>query len=289
MIASAAPTVREERRARPPVRRRRRHVRRLASNAAPHALLLLFSIATLAPFVWTLGRSVTSPSGTGWALDNYAATLRDYTFTAPLMNSLLVAGSVTVAALLTSTLAGFVFAKYHFRGREPLFTTLIACMMIPSTVIALPLFVNLTQLGLGQSLGALIVVGLWSPFGIFTLRQFMEGIPSELLDAARIDGASEWRILGRVLAPMCTSALAVLAVYAFMQSWDNFLLPTILFQWTLQPQNWTLPLQTAGDAALPATPDLAAVVMLMTLPPLLVFLAAAAFFIRDVTLTGAQG
>jgi len=169
----------------------------------------------------------------------------------------------------------------------PLFIALIACLMIPSSVIALPLYVNLVQLGLGRNLGALIVVGLWSPFGIFTLRQFMEGIPAELLDAARIDGASEWRIVAQVLTPLCTSALAVLVVYAFMKSWDNFLLPTILFQWILQPQNWTLPLLAAGGAGA-ATPLVSAVVVLMTLPALIIFVTAMRYFIRDITVTSTQ-
>jgi len=266
----------------------RRRLRLLAVATAPHALLLAFSVATLAPFAWTLAQSF-SPwlSDAAWTTHNYTATLSYQPFASAFLNSLVVAGSVSIAAMLTSTLAGFVFAKYRFRGREPLFIALIACLMIPSSVIALPLYVNLVQLGLGSNLGALIVVGLWSPFGIFTLRQFMEGIPAELLDAARIDGASEWRIVAQVLAPLCTSALAVLVVYAFMQSWDNFLLPTILFQWSLQPQNWTLPLLATGGAGA-ATPLVSSVVVLMTLPALIIFVTAMRYFIRDITVTSTQ-
>ncbi len=283
MTASASPPIRRG----APIKPRRRR-RRLAVDAAPHALLLLFSVATLAPFAWTLAQSFRPRlSDVAWTTHNYTATLSYQPFANAFLNSLLVAGSVTIAAMLTSTLAGFVFAKYRFRGREALFVALIACLMIPSSVIALPLYVNLVQLGLGQSLGALIVVGLWSPFGIFTLRQFMEGIPAELLDAARIDGASEWRIVARVLVPMCTPALAVLAVYAFMQSWDNFLLPTIMFQWILQPQNWTLPLLAAGGVGA-ATPLVSAVVVLMTLPALVIFIVAMRYFIRDITITSTQ-
>jgi multiple sugar transport system permease protein len=284
MIISASPTSRRGTSVKPSRRRRRR----LAVTIAPHALLLAFSVATLAPFAWTLAQSfVPRLSNVTWTTHNYTATLSYQPFASAFLNSLVVAGSVTIAAMLTSTLAGFVFAKYRFRGRESLFIALIACLMIPSSVIALPLYVNLVQLGLSRNLGALIVVGLWSPFGIFTLRQFMEGIPAELLDAARIDGASEWRIVAQVLAPMCTSALAVLVVYAFMQSWDNFLLPTILFQWILQPQNWTLPLLAAGGAGA-ATPLVSAVVVLMTLPALIIFVAAMRYFIRDITVTSTQ-
>jgi len=266
----------------------RRRFRRLAVVAAPHALLLAFSVATLAPFAWTLAQSFTPRlSDVAWTTHNYTATLSYQPFASAFLNSLLVAGSATIAAMLTSTLAGFIFAKYRFRGREPLFIALIACLMIPSSVIALPLYVNLVQLGLGRSLGALIVVGLWSPFGIFTLRQFMEGLPAELLDAARIDGASEWRIVAQVFVPLCTPALAVLAVYAFMQSWDNFLLPTILFQWILQPQNWTLPLLAASGVGA-ATSLVSAVVVLMTLPALVIFVVAMRYFIHDITITSTQ-
>ncbi len=282
MIISAPPASRRGTSVKPARRRRR------LACAAPHALLLAFSVATLAPFTWTLAQSF-SPrlSDVAWTTHNYTATLSYQPFASAFLNSLVVAGSATIAAMLTSTLAGFVFAKYRFRGREPLFIALIACLMIPSSVIALPLYVNLVQLGLGRNLGALIVVGLWSPFGIFTLRQFMEGIPAELLDAARIDGASEWRIVAQVLTPLCTSALAVLVVYAFMQSWDNFLLPTILFQWILQPQNWTLPLLAAGGAGA-ATPLVSSVVVLMTLPALIIFVTAMRYFIRDITVTSTQ-
>ncbi len=284
MIISAPPANRRGTSVKPS----RLRLRRLAAGAAPHALLLAFSVATLAPFAWTLAQSF-SPrlSDVAWTTHNYTATLSYQPFACAFLNSLVVAGSATIAAMLTSTLAGFVFAKYRFRGREPLFIALIACLMIPSSVIALPLYVNLVQLGLGRNLGALIVVGLWSPFGIFTLRQFMEGIPAELLDAARIDGASEWRIVAQVLTPLCTSALAVLVVYAFMQSWDNFLLPTILFQWILQPQNWTLPLLAAGGAGA-ATPLVSSVVVLMTLPALIIFVTAMRYFIRDITVTSTQ-
>ncbi len=282
--ASVSPTSRRAATVKPP----RRRLWRLATSAAPHALLLAFSVATLAPFAWTLAQSfMPRLSDVAWTTHSYTATLSYQPFAAAFLNSLLVAGSVTIAAMLTSTLVGFVFAKYRFRGREPLFIALIACLMIPSSVIALPLYVNLVGLGLGRSLGALIVVGLWSPFGIFTLRQFMEGIPAELLDAARIDGASEWRIVARVLAPMCTPALAVLAVYAFMQSWDNFLLPTILFGWTLQPQNWTLPLLAASGVGV-ATPLVSAVVVLMTLPALIIFVVAMRYFIRDIAVISMQ-
>ncbi len=284
MTASASPT----RRTSAPYKAPRRRLRRVSAVAAPHALLLAFSVATLAPFAWTLAQSFTPRlSDVAWTTHNYTATLSYQPFASAFLNSLLVAGSATIAAMLTSILAGFIFAKYRFRGRESLFMALIACLMIPSSVIALLLYVNLVQLGLGRSLGALIVVGLWSPFGIFTLRQFMEGIPAELLDAARIDGASEWRIVARVLAPMCTPALAVLAVYAFMQSWDNFLLPTILFQWIFQPQNWTLPLLAAGGAGA-ATPLVSAVVVLMTLPALIIFVVAMRYFIQDIIVVSTQ-
>jgi len=284
MIISASPVNRRGASVEPS----RPRLRRLAVAAAPHALLLAFSVATLAPFAWTLAQSfMPRLSDVAWTTHNYTATLSYQPFASAFLNSLVVAGSVTIAAMLTSTLAGFVFAKYRFRGREPLFIALIACLMIPSSVIALPLYVNLVQLGLGRNLGSLIVVGLWSPFGIFTLRQFMEGIPAELLDAARIDGASEWRIVAQVLAPLCTSALAVLVVYAFMQSWDNFLLPTILFQWILQPQNWTLPLLTAGGVGA-ATPLVSAVVVLITLPALIIFVTAMRYFIHDIIVTSTQ-
>lgn len=274
----------------------REHARRVAAprrhgggsllpRVAPHVLLLAFSFLTLAPFGWTLVQSFQPVYlDIAWTTHNYNQVVNYAPFMATYLNSLIVAAGVTASAVMTSILVGYVLAKYRFRGREGLFTLLIAALMVPFSVILIPVYVTVVHMGLDDSVSGLIITGLWSPFGIFTVRQFMETIPSELLDAARIDGASELRIVAQLMVPLCTSALTVLAVYTFMQSWDNFLLPILLLR---RPEHWTLPvLLSSGLGA--ATPTVAAVVVLATLPAL-VIIAVTVNFIRGIALASIHG
>jgi multiple sugar transport system permease protein len=249
-------------------------------------LLLAFSCATIGPFAWTLIQSFQPLyQDVVWTTHNYNQVINFAPFTASYMNSVIVAASVTAFAVLTSLLVGFVLAKYRFRGRERLFTGLIAALMVPFSAVLIPVYVTVVHLGFNDSLGGLIVAGMWSPFGIFTVRQFLEGVPSELLDAARIDGASEWRIVAQLIAPLCTSALTVLAVYTFMRTWDDFLLPAILLN---GPPHWTLPvLLSSGLGA--STPIVSAVVVLTTLPPLIITAITTKYFIRGIGLASMHG
>jgi ABC-type glycerol-3-phosphate transport system permease component len=268
---------------RPP--RRRRSLYKPLSRIAPHILLLAFSCATLGPFLWSLFQSF-QPGyfDTSWTTSHYDQALDSGPFIADYRNSIIVAGSVTISAVVTSLLVGFVLAKYRFRGRDHLFTALIAAVMIPFSAILIPVYVTVVHLGFNNSLGGLIVAGMWSPLGIFIVRQFLEGIPSELLDAARIDGASEWRIVVQLMLPLCTSALTVLAVYTFMHTFNDFLLPAILLS---NPAHWTLPILLSSGLG-DSTPDVSAVVVLTTLPALIVTALTTKYFIRGIALTSAS-
>src|SRR5207248_1729037 len=161
--------------------RRRPALRPVLGLAAAHGLLLAVSLVMLAPYVWSVLQSFKSSGEAGspgllphtWTLDNYIAVLtfaspyEHFSFLGSYLNSIIVAVSVTAAALLTSTLAGFVLATYRFRGKETLFTLLIATFMVPFSVILVPLYITVSRMGLHDTLGGLIVTGLWSPFGIF--------------------------------------------------------------------------------------------------------------------------
>ena len=259
----------------------RRRTRRLLPWLAPHALLLVFSVAALGPFAWTFIQSFQSDTpGVGWTTRHYNQVIGYEPFMRSYGSSIIVAGSVTAFAVVTSLLVGFVLAKYRFRGKEQLFTLLIAGVMVPFSAVLIPVYVTVVHLGFSDSLEGLIVAGMWSPFGIFTVRQFMEGIPSSLLDAARIDGASEWRIVAQLMAPLCTSGLTVLAVYTFMRTWDDFLLPAILMH---DPTGWTLPVLLSGGLGA-STPIVSTVVVLTTLPPLIITAATTRYFIRSIGL-----
>ncbi len=262
------------------------------AHVAAYAVLVTFAIVFLTPYVWAVFESFKSHADANsrgllphaWTLDNYGAAFNfsypPYIFKPDYLHSTIVALAVALATLLTSTLVGFVLAVYRFRGKETLFTLLIVAFMVPFTGVMVPLYVTVVRLGLDNSLGALIVTGLWSPFGILVMRQFLEGFPTEMLEAARIDGAGEWRLVARMILPLCTPSLGILAIYTFMHSWDDFLWPTIILH---DPAKWTLPLLVSyfTDSSFPA-PFVMAVAMLTILPVLIVYALVARFFIRGI-------
>ncbi len=262
-----------------------------------HMILLLFSFVALAPFVWSLFASfkpfkelVSSQAFLPkvWTLNNYKEIITRVHFGDGFLNSVGTATSVTVTTLITSSLLGFVFAKYRFWGKEYLFTLLLSTIMVPFAVVLVPLYITITNLGMANSLAGLIVTGLWSTFGTFMMRQFMESIPSELIDAARIDGASELRIFLQIIIPMALAPMAALAVFAFLGNWDSYLWPLVVLN---SPDRQTLPLVLAGMRSLYWTRyDLwSAGSMLTVIPVMLIYLFASKYFIRGIAMTGIKG
>jgi multiple sugar transport system permease protein len=143
-------------------------------------------------------------------------------------NSLLVAGAVTALTLFTSALGGYIFAKFSFPGRNVIFVVLLSTMMIPAPVLLIPSYLVMDFLHLLNSLWALIVGSMVSAFGIFLMRQFIAAIPSDLVDAARLDGAGEFAIFWRVILPLTGPALAALGIFTFLGSWNDYLWPLIV-------------------------------------------------------------
>ncbi len=260
-----------------------------------HAILWVMVIASLAPFVWMfLGsfkdfKELTQFPPTilpqHFTLQNYAVVLFQINFLQAMVNSMFVAVAVTLATLATSATAGYVFATYQFRGKDALFVLLLSTMMVPFAVILIPLYVTISSLGLHDSLGGLIVTGLCSTFGIFMMRQFMATIPPELIDAGRIDGASEWWIFARIILPLSGAPLAALAVFTFHASWDNFLWPLVVLS---SPEVKTLPLALASLTSLYWTRyDLWVTGSCLTvLPTLLIYAVAQKQFVRGIALSG---
>ena len=138
-------------------------------------------------------------------------------------NSLVIASITTAGILLTSMMAGYAFAKYRFRGRGLLFSLLIATMFLPPIVTLIPLYRMIGSLGLSASLAGVIVPNLANAFGIFLMRQFISGVPDDLIDAARVDGASELLILFKIVMPSIAPAIAALALFAFVYHWNSYL------------------------------------------------------------------
>ena len=203
-----------------------------------HAALGVGALLTVLPLLWMVSASL-MPSGQATVfpprLWPAAVTLAHYTelFTRLHLarhaaNSFVLAGAITLVSLLFNSMAGYAFAKLRFRGRDALFRVLLAALVIPGQVAMLPLFLMLKGMGLINTYWAVIIPGMASIFGIFLVRQYAVSIPDSLLDAARIDGAGEFRIYRTLVLPACKPILVTLAIFTFMGAWNDFLWPLIV-------------------------------------------------------------
>lgn len=273
------------------------------SRRRPYLLWLLLGIGgalNVAPFYWTLITSFKSPAEvrlfppTWWPRDptlaNWAslANLQFGSFVDFFRNSLIVVVTQTAGVLLLSAMAGFVFAKFRFPGRDTLFWIVLAMLMIPPNFLIVPLYDLVVDIGWTNSLIALIVPGLFYPLGIFLMRQSMAGVPEDLLEAARIDGASEFTIFFRVMLPLTRAALAALGIFHFIGEWDSLLWPLVVID---DPALYTIPLGLAqfrgrfGTEIGPVT----AGAMVAVLPVIIVYLFAQRQFIEGIAQTGLKG
>ena len=161
-------------------------------------------------------------------LDNYIEGIESFDFAVYLRNSVVVTVVATLLTLLVNSMAAFSLAKYAYPGRTAIFLIMISTLMVPLSVVLVPVFLVITNVGWNNSLWGVIVPGAATPTGVFLLRQYMLTIPDELIDAARIDGASEWRIYAQVIIPLAKPALAVLTIFSVMWRWNDFLWPLIV-------------------------------------------------------------
>jgi multiple sugar transport system permease protein len=272
-------------------------VRRRLGRVLLYALLVSGCVATLVPFIWMILASFKSSSEiirippTLWpekpTLANYQTIFDDpkLQLERHYLNSLIVAGSQVFMILFTSSLAGFVFAKYQFFGKGILFGFILATMMIPGQVTMIPGYLMLAKLGLIDSLWGLIVPSATSAFGIFLTKQFIEGLPSELLDAARIDGASEWGIYRRIVLAQIGPALATLGILTFMGSWNAYLWPLIVIT---THERRTLPIVlTWYDSVHGGRTDLTmAAGVLVVIPILFVYTFIQRWIVQGISMTG---
>lgn len=167
-----------------------------------------------------------------FALDNYTTGISRFRFWTYLKNSVIVTAAATALTLLINSMAAFALSKYKFYGRDAVFIITISTLMVPLSVILIPVFLVITEIGWNNNLLGVIVPGAATPTGVFLLRQYMLTIPDELIDSARIDGASEWRIYLVIILPLARPALAVLAIFSVMWRWNDFLWPLIVLSRT---------------------------------------------------------
>ena len=163
-----------------------------------------------------------------FAVGNYTEIFGKFSFGTYLWNSVFITVVATLITLLFNAMAAFALSKYRFKGRDAVFLLIISTLMIPPTIILVPNFLVVSELGLLNSLWGVIWPAVATPTGVFLLRQYMLTIPDELIDAARMDNASEWRIFWRIVLPLAAPALAVLAIFSVMWRWNDFLWPLIV-------------------------------------------------------------
>lgn len=200
-------------------------------------------------------------------------------------NSVTVAVTGTLIMLLTSTLAGFVFAKFEFRGKKVIFWFILAMMMVPAQTTMIPSFLLINWLGLYDRLAALVVPGMVGGFGIYLCRQFIEDIPDSLCEAAAIDGASNLYIYRRVILPLIVPCISALAIFTFLEKWNDYLGPLLYLG---DPKNMTMPLALSffrGQRQADVGAIMAAATLVM-LPVTVVFLCFQKQFVRGIAITG---
>jgi len=270
---------------------------KLSSRLLIYVILTLGLSFTLLPFIMMILSSfktnveVLRVPPTFWpenfTLDNYVKIFNDPKL--PLLrfygNSAFVATLNVVSTLFTSSLVGYMFAKFEFPGKRLLFIWFLTLMMIPSQITMIPSYLILAKLGLINSLWGLVIFSAVDAFGIFMMRQFCETLPNELLDAARIDGASEWQIYWQVVLPQLGAPLATLGILGFMQNWNAYLWPMIVLQ---KIEVRTLPIiltwfnsTHTGQGGL-----VMAATVLIILPILIVFLFFQRWIVQGFTMSG---
>lgn len=279
--------------------RRSSSLRRLVLRILLYLFLLLIAVVIAAPFLWGVSTAfkdqtalyavppVWIPSAA--VFDNFVTAWTMVPFGLFFLNSLKVAGLITVGQLVFCSMAAYAFARLRFRGRDLLFGLYLSSLMVPSQVTIIPLYILMRHLGLIDNHASLILPGLTSAFGIFFLRQFFLTIPRELEEAAIVDGAGLLRVLLVIILPLSKPALAALAIFTFNFFWNDFFTALIFLD---SPANLTLPVGLAylqGQYGGTSQAVILAGVCMAVLPVLAIFLVGQRYIVEGITLTGLKG
>lgn len=271
--------------------------RRVASLVLNGGLFLIAAM-TVVPVFWMVSASVMAPGEASTVplrfipvrltFEHYLALVDRLHMGRYFLNSFIIASAVTLISLLFNSMAGYAFAKFRFPGKDRLFRLLLSGMVVPAQVTMLPLFLMLKTFGLVNTYAGAIVPGLASIFGIFLIRQFAGSIPDSLIEAARIDGASDFKIYRSVVLPLCRPILSTLALFTFMGTWNDFMWPLIIMT---DDARYTLPVAIAnlkGEHLLDLELMMAGSVVTI-LPVLILFLAFQRHYIRGIMVGGVKG
>jgi multiple sugar transport system permease protein len=274
--------------------------RRWLGNGMAWVALTLLGVFWMVPFLWMVSTSFKGidevyafpprfvPELLRWS--NYIEAWQAIPFSRFFFNSLFVAVATTIAVVLTSSMAGYSFARLRYPGRDLLFLAYLGTIMIPFPVLIIPLFILMRQLGLVDTLAGIILPAAFTAWGTFLMRQFMLSIPREIEEAARMDGASFWRIYVQIIMPLSRPVVATLGIFTFLGSWNDFLWPLIMIS---SVENKTLPLGlTMFQAQVPIKTPWQLVMAAATfsvIPVLIVFVLGQKYYVRGIATTGLKG
>ena len=270
---------------------------RRRASLGVHLALVVLGIVTIAPLLWMVSASL-MPAGAANSLpppllprrptlEHYVELLTRLSLLRCFFNSLMIASLTTVVSMFLNALAGYAFAKLRFPGRDRVFAWLLVGLAVPSQIGMLPLFLVVKGLGLVNTPWGVIITGLASIFGIFLIRQYALSIPDELLDAARVDGASEFRIFTTIVLPVLKPILATLAVFTFLSAWNDFMWPLIVLS---DESRYTLPVALASLSGehVQDTELMMAGAVLTVLPVMLVFVALQRWYVAGLMAGGVK-
>jgi multiple sugar transport system permease protein len=268
------------------------------SGLLVNVALVLLAILTLFPLLWMVSASFMPPGAANTlpppllprhpTLEHYVALFTRLDLLRNLLNSLLISSVTTVLSLFINALAGYAFAKLRFGGRDRMFGLLVAGLVVPAQVGMLPLFLMVRGLGLVNTPWGVMIAALASIFGIFMIRQYALSIPDELLDAARVDGASEFLIFRKIVLPLLRPILVTLAAFSFLGTWNDFLWPLIVLS---DERKFTLPVALASLVGehVQDTELMMAGAVVTVIPVLALFLVLQRSYIRGVMMGSVKG
>lgn len=258
--------------------------------------LTLLALVMAMPFIAMILMSVRPGSvvalsdiffSTEFTLDNYRDNLRNDSMVRWFFNSLVYSLVSVVAVLLLCTMAGYAFAKKEFFARDKLFWLFVAMLVVPGQVTLIPLFILIVQLDWANTYQGLIVPTIANAQGVFLMRQYIRGIPDDLIEAAKLDGASEWRIFRQIILPLTIPVQATLGIFVFLWHWNDFLWPLIVAQ-SSDMQTLTVGLATL-QALVPSTNSMMAAAAISFFPSMLVFIVFQRFIVQSIATSGIKG
>lgn len=268
----------------------------ILARVSAYLLLSLGAVITLTPMLWLVAATTKGPDdlfhytffGPRFSWYNYHGLFTTIPFLRHMINSVFIAGCVVSVQLFFSSLAGFALAKYDFRGRKAIMVLMLATMMIPGQVVMAPLYELIYKLGLVDTYPGLIIPGAVSVFGIFLFRQSILQVPSELLDAGRIDGCSEFRLYRDIVMPVSRPMIGAFCLISFMGSWNSFLWPQIILH---HSERFTLPIALNQMVGLYSQQygTLMAGTFLSVLPVVVLFMVLQKEFVAGLTAGAVKG